>query len=409
MCYICRNLFLSQIILKHILNYLRLLLAALVFLVPMQGKAQEAAPVWSVLTCSPGTQSYSLYGHTALRMRQGTTDVVFNYGVFNFDTPHFVWRFVLGQTDYMVVGVDKDIFLEEYIHQGREVSEQVLNLTDEESLRLLDYMLWDVQPDNRVYRYNFLTNNCATRVLDAVLDAVNRPGTEVVERMKPGNLPTYRELLHGYTQHYAWNQEGNDLLLGYACDTLLTCRAAAFLPREMAQYMDSLVVWSQHDDLRPLVLSKNILLPLRAAVPKVQPFWQRPLAVGLLFVALMLLTFYAEHRWQRRLWLLDAVLMTVQGVAGLLVLFMLLVSEHPTVDGNFQAFVLNPLPLVCMPWVVSKARQKRFCLYHPLNLVYLLVFLLLSVWIPQDFAEIIVPLAFGLALREASYVINKEK
>lgn len=394
---------------KLILNYLRLLAAALVMLVPAQGNAQDEAPVWSVLTCSPGTASYSLYGHTALRMRQTQTDIVFNYGVFDFKAPHFLWRFVLGHTDYIVIAVETDFFMEEYVRDGREVSEQVLNLRPEESLRLMEYMLWKIRPENRTYRYNFLTDNCATRVLDAVEMAVNRPGTEVVERFTPGPLPTYRQLLHRYTQAYEWNREGNDLLLGAACDTLLTRRAAAFLPHEMSLYLDSLAVWTLREDLRPLVLSKSVLVPLRAAAPRALPFWQRPRTLAWAFVALALLSFVFERRTGRRLWVLDAAVMAVQGVAGLLVVFMLLASEHPTVDSNYQALILNPLPLLCLPWVVKRARQGRFCLYHPLNLIYLLAFLLLSAWIPQDFAEIIVPLAFGLAVREAGYVFNKEK
>ena len=43
----------------------------------------------SVLTCSPGKELYSLFGHTAIRVHdpEQDLDVVFNYGTFDFDTP----------------------------------------------------------------------------------------------------------------------------------------------------------------------------------------------------------------------------------------------------------------------------------------------------------------------------------
>ena len=39
----------------------------------------------SLITCYPGPEIYKLYGHTALRVRYGEWDVMFNYGVFDFD------------------------------------------------------------------------------------------------------------------------------------------------------------------------------------------------------------------------------------------------------------------------------------------------------------------------------------
>ncbi len=379
--------------------------------VPLHGQqspTQNDSIQWSVLTCSPGNQVYSLYGHSALRLKQPAhnVDVVFNYGVFNFNEPHFLWRFILGRTDYMVVHIPTDIFLNEYNREGRQVVEQVLNFNSAEAHQLREQLIWSIQPENRVYRYNFLTCNCATKILDEIEDCVEGA---VVPRISAQEI-TYRQLLHNYTHSYPWTQEGIDLLLGADCDTLLFTRTTAFLPEQMEQYLDSAVIWEENHETRQLVAKKNILLPLAkniATTAKTHTVFL-PSLVGWLFAICCFGIGLIERKWHRMMWGVDALLMTLQGILGIFMCFMALFSHHPTLDSNWQILLFNPLPLICTPWVVSCARKHRFCLYHPLNVAYLMTFVAISLWIPQDFAEIIVPLALGLALRSASYIYNKE-
>lgn len=58
----------------------------------------------SFITCGPGAEAYSLYGHTALHFidRANGTDVAVNWGIFDFNKPNFVGRFVFGLTDYLM-------------------------------------------------------------------------------------------------------------------------------------------------------------------------------------------------------------------------------------------------------------------------------------------------------------------
>lgn len=360
-----------------------------------------------VLTCSPGTESYSLYGHTALRYCNPQTgeDLVFNYGLFDFSSPHFVWRFMLGQTDYMVGVQSTACFLEGYARQGRSVTEQVLNLTPPESERLLQFLLWNIRPENRTYRYNYLTNNCATCVLDAVKAAadgtVQYPG-------RVGNR-TYRGELHRFTREHPWAQLGNDLLLGADCDTLLSPQAVPFLPYTMAEFLDSATVLMPDGQRSKLVGETRVLVPLGAVEQTDGGFPVRPAAVAWLFALLCLCLAAWEWRRGSVIWSVDAFIFFFQGLAGCLVLFMLCFSEHPTVDSNRQVLLFNPLPLLCLPWVINRARKRRKCLYHPLNVIYLLFFLIFSLLTRQQFAEIIIPLSLGIAVRSASHWINTNR
>lgn len=114
--------------------------------------------VVSLLTCTPGQLVYELYGHTAIRVKEvgaRQSDWVFNYGTFSFNQPHFVWRFMLGETDYELGVVPYSIFYEFYVKEGRGIDEQVLNLSSTEAKRLVDALSKNLEPENATYRYNF--------------------------------------------------------------------------------------------------------------------------------------------------------------------------------------------------------------------------------------------------------------
>lgn len=108
----------------------------------------------SLVTAAPGNEVYELCGHSALRIRSAEMDSVWNYGVFDFNKPNFVYRFVKGETDYMLAGYPFAWFMQEYAQAGREVREQELNLTQEESRRLLEMLRRESMPDRCTYRYN---------------------------------------------------------------------------------------------------------------------------------------------------------------------------------------------------------------------------------------------------------------
>ena len=172
------------------------ILAILSFLFPGV-KAQNDSINAYLLTCEPGKAIYELYGHTAIWIEDVTngTDAVFNYGLFDFNTPHFVWRFTLGKTDYILGASRLSSFLREYSERGSEVYAQLLNLTQDESKRLYSLLIENSRPENRVYRYNFLYNNCATMAIDKIEQCI--AGT--VSYSTPQTPLTFRDILTEHT------------------------------------------------------------------------------------------------------------------------------------------------------------------------------------------------------------------
>ena len=357
----------------------------------------------SLLTCSPGDLIYELYGHTALRITDHTCkqDVIFNYGVFDFSQPHFIWRFMLGKTDYMVQPLPFTLFEMEYVDRGSSIMSQTLNLTRVEANQLYNSLLEDALPENRVYRYNFLTCNCTTQVRDMIESAIHG---KVHYKEQPKK--TYRESLHEYTAGSPWAELGDDILLGANTDTLLSDRSAQFLPDYLMSYFSQAMIFDSVCNSRPLVLGDAVMLLEPREMPKPDGFPLSPFVCSLIFVGILLLVAALEYWLKRLFWVFDLLFMPCVGVMGLLVTFMFLFSEHPTVDSNWQIWVLNPLPLFCMPWVVWCAIKRRRCAYHYANAVILALFLIAMPWIPQHFSVITLPLALGLLTRPVSYIIN---
>ncbi|MBQ7182126.1 MAG: DUF4105 domain-containing protein [Bacteroidaceae bacterium] len=357
----------------------------------------------SLLTCSPGPKVYSLYGHTAIRcqnLNRGE-DIVFNYGVFSFDQPHFVWRFVLGQCDYMVDAMPWKAFVREYKNRGSSVTGQVLNLTSQEAFALFVLLVGNLQPDQREYRYNFLYNNCTTKVRDVIERVVE--GHIEYPHLEPRN--TYRQILHKYTANYPWAQEGNDFLLGENVDTVLSARAEMFAPEYLMNYMAGAVVRVSKTEVRPLV-SETEMLVNKSGHPSPSDSYPSPLIACGAFLLFCLFVMLME-RWLKFMWWgWDVLLMSAHGIAGMLITFMFFFSEHPAVNSNWLIWIFNPYPLVGLPIVIKAARKHQYTPWHVINFVILTLFILFSPWIPQDFGDMVVPLALSLLTRPISYLLH---
>ena len=168
----------------------------------------------SLLTCAPGEEIYSLFGHTAIRYEDPANgiDAVFNYGLFSFNTPNFILRFSLGETDYQLGATDYAHFAAEYAFDGRSVWQQTLNLSKEEKAELIRLLQKNYLPENRVYRYNFFYDNCATRPRDKIEESIDG---KVIYPAEPqdGSL-SFRDIVHQYCKGHPWARFGIDLCIG---------------------------------------------------------------------------------------------------------------------------------------------------------------------------------------------------
>lgn len=175
-----------------------------------------------------GTEIYELFGHTAIRYENPAEgkDLVFNYGIFSFNTPNFVLRFVKGETDYRLGVVPYSYFEGEYAVRGSSVYQQTLNLTDEEKQKIWDLLEENYRPGNRIYRYNYFYDNCTTRARDKIEDCID--GKVVYPQAEEG--VTFRDIVHRCTKGNEWDELGIDLCLGSEADVPIDGRKQMFAP-----------------------------------------------------------------------------------------------------------------------------------------------------------------------------------
>lgn len=314
------------------------------------GRAEAQMPLSetataSVLTCGPGNDFYTTFGHSALRITdtaQGI-DIVYNYGTFDFDTPHFYWKFMRGKLQYMLGRSSFENFMVEYVSEGREVREQRLNFSQQEVNNLYLLLEQNYLPEYRYYRYDFFTDNCATRIRDMVRLAL---GHRDIYLSREAEAMSYRRMVtRNLKGTLDWWQLGIDLLFGLPTDHVCDANERMFLPEEME--LELAEAWPKPESLQDgmisfdalestLVDKEQILLPerrepLSRSIPPVAVF-------ALLFAAVAVLTWRGHRlRW------LDRTLFILAGLVGLFLLFMWFGTDHYCTQWNLNILWASPL------------------------------------------------------------------
>lgn len=348
--------------------------------------AQSCALRVSLLTVSPGDELYSSFGHSALRVYDSSAqrDLVYNYGTFNFEEPNFYLKFVRGKLEYFVsVEAFQDF---EYMMQleNRTIIEQVLNLTCAQNERLMQYLQWNILPANRYYKYDFTFDNCTSRLGD-IADTATSNG--ITYKPLLTDELSFRGAIHEYLERSdkGWSKLGIDILLGSRLDRSMTDKEAMFLPDNLMAAFDSASI-----DGRPLVLDKETVLR-RHYVPQRNNNVTAPLFIfSCLFVAVAFLSFSSNRRLQRALAAMDGALFLLNGLLGLVILFMWFGTDHFMTKNNYNLLWAWPTNIVAAFFVHNHRRWPR---------IYFIVFalaqiLLLSFWffLPQELNIALIPL-----------------
>lgn len=396
-----------------IISSIRLLTLVIAMAMPTGLAARQSEPTempsapadsirLSLLTCAPGEEIYSLFGHTAIRYEHPARgiDVVFNYGMFSFNTPNFMLRFALGQTDYQLGVTSYQRFASEYEYFDRSVWQQTLNLTAEEKQKLIALLETNYQPENRTYRYNFFYDNCATRPRDIIEESIVGKVLYPTDIPQASETKTFRDLVHECTQGHPWAQFGIDFCVGSEADRPITDRQMMFVP----SYLMNFFAGARMAE-RPLILDTEIVVDCELTEQSEEDHLPTPLQSALiLFILTAAATIYGLKK-KKNLWGIDLVLFATAGIAGCVIAFLALFSEHPAVSANFLLLVFHPLQLLALPWMINAERKGRRSGYHLFNLVVLTFFILLFPLIPQRFDLAVVPLALCLLIRSANNLI----
>lgn len=361
----------------------------------------------SLITVSPGEEIYAHYGHTAIRVADPIKgfDLVFNYGLFDFNSPNFLFRFVKGETDYLCGAFDYDQFLLEYQSENRSVSEQVLHLNHAEKEAIWKALVKNCLPENRTYRYNFFFNNCSTKPRDVVVNGLQGK----VDYRTNGYFPTLRSVLHHYTNKHPWTQFGIDLVIGAQADDSASLSDQQFAPELLFNSFSTAVVMDSSGTVRPLVLeTRQVVRQDVSRLPKPSP-WPKPvLVMWLLCLAVAVCTIY-ERRKGLHFHALTAIVYGIFGVTGFIIAFLVLFSIHPTTHVNYILLWQHPLHLIFAFGMIFDTFRKNIARPYLFINLMLQILAVIGIWLfPQQLHPAMIPMLLMLMMRTALGLQKKE-
>ena len=365
----------------------------------------ESAQI-SVLTMGPSQEElYSAFGHSGIRVYDSLQriDVFFNYGVFNFNQPHFYLNFAKGNLNYMVEAYAYSDYLNYYVEHHRFVHEQILNLTSQQSQKIFDYLLWNIQPQNQYYPYDYFYNNCATKIRDVVKSALKTEVTFDSTYIKTNY--TIRNLTDLYLQRQPWGDLGIDICLGLPMDKKASPYEYMFLP----DYIESSFDHARNNSMsQPLVKEKIIVYEPE---PEKTPFhWFHPWIVFGIFLALASILTWRDWQTKKLSKWFDVVLFLTVGLIGILLLLLWTLTDHKAAANNFNLLWALPTHAIVAVALILKRKPKWLQTYFLVTTI--LSALLLGSWylLPQALNVFLMPM-FGVVLLRSlvNFLLLKEK
>ena len=364
--------------------------------IPPMMLSQEARI--TLLTCSPGDELYSVFGHSAIRVQDPAYDLdwVFNYGTFDFSDPNFYTNFVKGKLNYILSVSEYHHFEYSYAMENRWIWEQELNITPYEKQYLFDSLRINRLPENRYYLYDFFFDNCATRIRDIFTEALERDILYDYQGLEQGQ--TFRELLMPYLAEKPWAKLGINLGLGLPADKRATPWDYMFLPDHMMTvFGDAMLSDKNHNEN---FISGNATL-LEGKEPSGAGFVITPLMV---FMLVLLATIFLSYKNQQTITLtvwFDRILFGATGLLGLLIAFLWLGTDHQVTIWNLNILWAHPLHLIALFFLQKEKYPGILKYYFLANFILLLILIVSWPLLPQALPWVIMPLILALTLRSA--------
>jgi len=340
----------------------------------------------SLLTCAPGNELYSIFGHSALRITDstGVNDIVFNYGTFNFDEKDFYVKFMRGKLLYYLSIEDFENFRAAYSFDGRSIREQVLNLSAKEKMDLRHALIDNLQESKKYYLYDFFLDNCTTRLRDIIVNSKNPH--PYLPAVMPVNT-TFRNAIHQYLDkgNKQWSKLGIDLLLGAKTDAVMTTSQQQFLPNNLMISIDScknnnLIETTQLYDAMPVDTKNDWLSPI------------------LFFSLLLLLMLFLYRAPNTKLHLiaagLDNFIFFMTGLLGILLILMWVATDHKMTKDNYNILWAWPTHLLI---VFFSTKLKWVRKYYLLHCTFLCLTLISWYFLPQQMNAALIPFVVMLA------------
>lgn len=357
----------------------------------------------SVITIGPGPELYDSFGHTAVRVRDARRgmDAVFNYGLFDFDTPNFYTKFAQGKLLYRLGVSPFDDFLSNYIAQQRSVSSQKLLQSPVEKQALFEFLANNAKEENSRYLYDFLYDNCATRPAQAINSVYKQ---DIFKEFKPDPPGlTHRQLIQKNVPWNTWGSFGMDIAIGAVTDRPVSNEAYLFLP----EYFKDALATAQGPEGN---LAEPAVLLFDPTTPNVykERWITGPFVVFLLIAILLIYLTYKDYKQQRGITILDKLILAITGIIGILLALLWFATDHAPTKWNYN--VLWAFPFHLLAAIAIKKTINKKWLYPYMKLALILLVLLSVHWMMgvQGYPIVLLPLLIAIAGRYL-YILSQLK
>jgi len=349
----------------------------------------------SVLTCGPGDELYSKFGHSAFRIQDFNKhyDVVYNYGVFDFTKPNFYTNFAKGKLFYKLDKTPYNYFLRQYQYENREVKKQVLNLSFEQRKKLILFLENNAKPENATYQYDFFYNNCATKIR-AVLDEVF-PNQIVIKDNHITTSYTMRDLINNNVPNNTWSNVGINIALGSIIDVKATTDEYQFLPKYIFEAFNNATINSI-----PLIKEASTILAIDNSRANKQGFSiLSPYCILSIISLLIIWITYYDYKKKKRNKILDFIILLTTGVTGVFSLLLWFATDHTTTINNLNILWAFAPNLVIAFVVLSKNTPKWISNYFKFLISLLISLILVWIFKIEAFAYGMTPIFIVLGVR----------
>jgi len=310
----------------------------------------------SVLTCGLGNESYSFFGHTAIRVADpaNNIDVVYNYGTFDFRTPNFVAKFAKGDLQYCATAAAFGDFVNEYTTEKRSIFEQELIIPQELKQKLFDKLNKTIFTEDRFYTYKFIDKNCTSMVVDVINSSLNG---NVITKKGDTDI-TYRSILFPYFNGHFYEQLGTSIIFGTKVDQLGT---KIFLPFELKNSLEK-TSFQNH----PLASKSKTLLSFEKETPS---SWWNNVYTYLIILAFVVL---AHNK------IVDKIYLIILSLIGVFFVIIGFYSLHQELAMNYNVLLFSPLLLLLIFFSIAKNKRwtYRFAVIHLIFLIVYTIFLI---------------------------------
>jgi hypothetical protein len=310
----------------------------------------------SVITCGTGNESYSLFGHTAIRVQDTASaiDVVYNYGAFDFNTPNFVMKFIKGDLQYFAVAHSYPDFINQYQYEKRSVYEQELNIPLDLKQKLFDNLNTSLASGESHYTYKFIDKNCTSMVIDIINKTLD---TVAIVKNTDTDI-TYRTILYPYFDGHFYEKLGTSIIFGKKVDQLGT---KIFLPFELQKSLKKVSFQNQ-----PLAQENKTIIEFINEAPF--SWWNNPYTY---FILLSFIVFINKKS-------IDLFYLSIIGILGIFFAFVGLYSSHLELGYNYNMLLFNPtlLGLLYFYWTKNKKGIYNLALFNILSVVVYFFFII---------------------------------